>query len=50
MAIPRPSLMLPQLLGLEAVQGRLGATAGSSHTSACSDVRESSHTQEFTVA
>jgi hypothetical protein len=49
-AIPGPSLILPQALGIEAVQATAVAAAGSSHTPARSDIRESSHTQEFTVA
>jgi hypothetical protein len=47
--IPAAALVLPQLLGLEAM--RAGPEeAGTSHTPTGSDARESSHTQEFTDA
>jgi hypothetical protein len=49
-AIPGPSL-LPPLPRRHETSAALAATASnSSHTSAFSDMRESSHTQEFAIA
>jgi hypothetical protein len=48
--IPDPSLVPPQALVEGTVVAGVAAIARSSHTPTGSDVHESSHTQEFTIA
>ena len=49
-AIPGPSLLPPLPRRHETSAALPPAASNSSHTSAFSDMRESSHTQEFTIA